>query len=84
MPRIIVILNYYIRVLASFLPEYQILTPYRSPPALAKKTRHTPELTVVLDLDETLVHSSITRVADSDHEITLFNGTDEGKVYNPL
>lgn len=58
-----------IRVINSFLPEYQI--PTDTPHSIPKKTRDTPELTLVLDLDETLVHSSAVPINKDDIQVPI-------------
>ena len=62
------------RVLASFLVPYQSLVTECLPPLLKKKIRGTPDLTLVLDLDETLIHSSIFPIAETDIPIYLDDG----------
>ena len=44
---------------------------------LPEKSKDTPELTLVLDLDETLVHSSFTRISESDIEIHVPSESDD-------
>ena len=61
-------------MLAAFLPEYRAVAAHCPPPILAKKTRKAPDMTLVLDLDETLIHSSATPMSDTDHQITVNNG----------
>jgi len=69
------------RVLSSFLPDYQYISAHCPPAVLGKKTRSTPDITLVLDLDETLIHSSATPMADNDQIITINNGTSDVNVF---
>lgn len=55
------------------MPDYQLVSSFCPPPILNKKTRNTPELTLVLDLDETLVHSSLVKNSENDTKITFAN-----------
>lgn len=60
-------------VLSSFLPDYVTVAQFCPPPVLPKKK--SSKLTLVLDLDETLIHSSLTQMNDDDRQIVLSNGT---------
>jgi len=53
------------------LPDYYIVASQCPPIAIDKKTRDSPELTLVLDLDETLVHSSSVPLGKDDHQILV-------------
>ncbi|KAJ2619815.1 CTD small phosphatase-like protein 2 [Coemansia sp. RSA 1358] len=59
------------------IPKEHTLRPY----ALPRKTRSSPPITLVLDLDETLVHCALTKVENPDLEFAVeYNGVDY-KVY---
>lgn len=62
------------------------LRPRQQGPVLPekRKTRHGKELTLVLDLDETLVHCTVDPIANPDHSFEVhFNG-EEFQVGLPL
>lgn len=62
-------------VLSSFLPDYVTVAQFCPPPVLPKKAKKSSKLTLVLDLDETLIHSSLTQMNEDDKQIVLSNGT---------
>jgi TFIIF-interacting CTD phosphatase-like protein len=47
------------------------------PPVLPKKSKKSPKLTLVLDLDETLIHVSLKQMHEDDQPIVLSNGTND-------
>lgn len=63
-----------IRALSSFLPDYSSVAQFCPPPVLPKKTKKVSKLTLVLDLDETLIHVSLKPMSEEDKQITLSNG----------
>eukprot|EP00826_Nyctotherus_ovalis_P064113 TRINITY_DN939_c0_g2_i3.p1 TRINITY_DN939_c0_g2~~TRINITY_DN939_c0_g2_i3.p1 ORF type:complete len:284 (-),score=56.50 TRINITY_DN939_c0_g2_i3:48-851(-) len=67
--------------LSTFLPSYENVAQYCPPPVLPKKIKKGPKLTLVLDLDETLVHASLKPVSEEDKQISVSNGTADVTVY---
>jgi hypothetical protein len=59
------------RVMVSFFPEYEHVAPYLPPPILPAKALDAPKMTLVLDMDETLIHSSSDPRAPHDCELTI-------------
>lgn len=60
-------------VLSSLLLAQQNIVSPCFPPVLPKKTRSTLDITLILDLDETLLHASLAPISQNDHVI-LFRG----------
>jgi len=65
------------RALTSFLPDYRTVAQFCPPPVLPKKSKKSSKLTLVLDLDETLIHVSLKQMHENDKQITLSNGTND-------
>lgn len=66
------------------LPACQAGQNYSLFPVLGKKTRQAPKHTLVLDLDETLVHSSLSPIGEDDYQITIRRGTEDVAVNKSL
>lgn len=64
--------------LANLTPSYEPVAPLLPEPATPELARR---ITLVLDLDETLVHSSFTPFADADFVLPLQMGTDTHMVF---
>ena len=67
-------------MLISFLPEYQKVAAYLPPPILPHKSSDAPKVTLVLDMDETLIHSSCDPRAPHDHVLAFSEQGLETKV----
>eukprot|EP00249_Psilotum_nudum_P022202 c28415_g1_i1 orf=1255-2787(-) len=63
------------------LPDLlEVVSPFR-PMLLPKQTQHCPPITLVLDLDETLVHSSLEHCVDADFTFPVNFNFQEHTVY---
>ncbi len=58
-------------VLARSLPTYASVAPNYPRLSLAKKTRRTPDITLVLDLDETLMVATCNAALPHDYVVTM-------------
>lgn len=64
------------------LPELsEVVSPSRPPILLPKQTRRCPPITLVLDLDETLVHSTLEHCDDADFTFPVNFNSQEYTVY---
>ncbi|KAF3779026.1 CTD small phosphatase-like protein 2 [Nymphaea thermarum] len=63
------------------LPELSTVVPTFRPMLLPKQTRSCPSTTLVLDLDETLVHSSLEHCDDADFSFPVHFNLKEHTVY---
>ncbi|KAH7285292.1 hypothetical protein KP509_33G021200 [Ceratopteris richardii] len=64
------------------LPDLsEVVTPGRPPVLLPKQTRRCPSITLVLDLDETLVHSTLSQCDDADFTFPVTLNCQEYTVY---
>ena len=59
------------------MPDYKVIAGHCPKDLLEKKSRNSPEMTLVLDLDETLIHTSINQTPTYDHTIDLKNGVSD-------
>ncbi|XP_071714471.1 uncharacterized protein [Rutidosis leptorrhynchoides] len=63
------------------LPELTSVVPTFRPVLLPKRTRSCPQTTLVLDLDETLVHSTLEPCVDADFTFAVNFNLEDHKVY---
>lgn len=61
------------------LPEYEKISQPWMCGHLAKKTRRTHNLTLVLDLDETLIHANVTSSLPYDFKVGI---NDKGRIFD--
>lgn len=66
-----VLLLIILRSIASALPEYKTVAPQFPRPQLGRKTRSSQDITLVLDLDETLIFSACEPAGEDSHILTL-------------
>ena len=66
------------------LPEYGAVSNPWTCGFLGKKTRRSHNITLVLDLDETLIHSNYEKVADYDFKINILDLGKDQDVYVSL
>ena len=59
------------------MPDYKVIAGNCPHDVLENKTRDSPEMTLVLDLDETLIHSSCTPLSENDQTIVMNNGVSD-------
>lgn len=64
-----------------FIRSLPVLAPIDGRGLLPIKTRNSPNLTLVLDLDETLVHSEMSPIENPDQVISISNGSECFKIY---
>lgn len=63
------------------LPDLSEIVPSTRPTILPKESRERKPITLVLDLDETLVHSTLEHCEDADFTFTVFFNMKEHMVY---
>ncbi|KMS95900.1 hypothetical protein BVRB_003850 isoform A [Beta vulgaris subsp. vulgaris] len=63
------------------LPDLSEIIPSNRPTILPKESRERKPITLVLDLDETLVHSTLEHCEDADFTFTVFFSMKEHTVY---
>ncbi|KAL2930743.1 CTD small phosphatase-like protein 2 [Bienertia sinuspersici] len=64
------------------LPDLSEIVPSTRPTILPKESRERKPITLVLDLDETLVHSTLEHCEDADFTFTVFFNMKEHTVYS--
>lgn len=58
-------------MLTTFLPARETIGQSSIKPLLGKKTRDSPDITLILDLDETLIHSSLLPISEHDLQLPV-------------